>query len=80
MSTPKEIGVAEQMPGASGFTMVVFKSSDVPVGTKLYKTPQPLEDTPVAWVDEKAEVLKFGGWDRQPFAKSFKPVFYKANK
>jgi hypothetical protein len=31
---------------------------------------------PVAWVDEKAEVLVFGGWDKQPFAKSYRPVFY----
>ncbi|UEP31572.1 hypothetical protein [Burkholderia sp. B21-007] len=30
----------------------------------------------VAWVDEKSEVLVFGGWDKCPFAKSFKPVFY----
>lgn len=33
---------------------------------------------PVAWVDEKAEVLVFGGWDKQPFAKSWRPVFYAA--
>jgi hypothetical protein len=33
---------------------------------------------PVAWVDEKAEVLMFGGWDKRPFAKSYRPVFYAA--
>lgn len=34
------VGEASAMPGTSGFTMACFKASDVPVGTKLYTTPQ----------------------------------------
>lgn len=33
---PGPAGVAEAMPGTSGFTMAVFRAEDVPVGTKLY--------------------------------------------
>jgi hypothetical protein len=29
-------GKAEQMPGTSGFTMVVFRREDVPVGTEVF--------------------------------------------
>jgi hypothetical protein len=32
-------GVAVGMPGAFGFTMAVFKASDVPAGTELYAAP-----------------------------------------
>jgi hypothetical protein len=36
------MGVAGEMPGsAGGFTIGVFKASDVPVGTKLYTRPAP---------------------------------------
>jgi hypothetical protein len=31
------IGVATAMPGAEGFTMVVFKADDVPAGTWVYE-------------------------------------------
>lgn len=34
------VGVTGEMPGSNGgFSMAVFKSSDVPVGTPLYATP-----------------------------------------
>lgn len=34
---------------------------------------------PVAWVCEKAETLVFGGWDKRPFSKHYRPVFYGAS-
>ena len=34
------VGEAGSMPGTDGFTMVCFRASDVPVGTKLYTRPQ----------------------------------------
>lgn len=33
------VGVADNMPGTSGFTMAAFKAVDVPVGTKLFTSP-----------------------------------------
>lgn len=49
-------------------------------GGAWYRPAAPAQSgEPVAWVDEKAEVLVFGGWDKQPFAKSYRPVFYAAD-
>lgn len=36
------VGYASYMPGTTGFTMVVFESNKVPVGTKLYTSTQPI--------------------------------------
>lgn len=52
------VGEAGAMPGTAGFTIACFKAADVPVGTKLYVSPDPLakvslrhaEDDPNAWV------------------------------
>lgn len=33
---------------------------------------------PFAWVHEKAETFVIGGWDKQPFAKGFVPLFKRA--
>lgn len=42
------VGMAGTMPGTDGFTMALFKASDVPVGTELYTAPpaQPAERVP----------------------------------
>ena len=37
------VGVAEPMPGTSGFTLAVFPATTVPAGTKLYAAPQQAE-------------------------------------
>ena len=42
----REVGEASRMPGTDGFTMACFKAADVPVGTKLYATPQPSAEPP----------------------------------
>jgi hypothetical protein len=42
------IGQADPMPGASGFTMACFKTSDVPVGTKLYLAPSSTDSAQAA--------------------------------
>lgn len=47
------IGVAEAMPGTTGFTMGVFGARTVPVGTKLYAAQPPaapVETEPTAWI------------------------------
>lgn len=36
-ATTIKVGEAGSMPGTSGFTMAVFRSEDVPVGTVLYR-------------------------------------------
>ena len=36
-------GEAGAMPGTSGFTMACFHADAVPIGTKLYATPQPTQ-------------------------------------
>jgi hypothetical protein len=38
------VGQASNMPGTAGFTMVVFKSADIPAGTNLYTLPPMGED------------------------------------
>lgn len=46
------VGEAGEMPGSNGgFTMAVFKASDVPLGTKLYTRPA---DTDAAQMQEVA--------------------------
>lgn len=37
------IGEVGTMPGTSGFTMACFRAGEVPVGTKIYTTPQPAQ-------------------------------------
>lgn len=39
------IGEVGTMPGTSGFTMACFRADEVPVGTKIYTTPQPAQAT-----------------------------------
>ena len=42
--TAEAVGEAGEMPGSNGgFTMAVFKASDVPLGTKLYAAPPAAE-------------------------------------
>lgn len=41
------IGEVGTMPGTSGFTMACFRADEVPVGTKIYTTPQPAQAMPV---------------------------------
>lgn len=39
------VGITSEMPGSNGgFSMAVFASSDVPVGTPLYRDPAPVVD------------------------------------
>ena len=38
-----QVGRAMSLPGISGFTMACFHSDVVPLGTKLYTTPQPTQ-------------------------------------
>ena len=64
-------GVAGSMPGTDGFTMVVFKASDVPVGTQVYTTPQPAQTPQVASQDDERAaspnlslMQKLLGWNR----------------
>ena len=47
------IGEVGTMPGTSGFTMACFRADEVPVGTKLYTSPQPATGEPV--VDVRCE-------------------------
>jgi hypothetical protein len=60
-SAGEPVGAASNMPGTDGFTMVCFKASDVPVGTKLYANlPAQTAVEPVAWMLEKPK--ESGGW------------------
>jgi hypothetical protein len=47
------VGVAGSMPGTDGFTMAVFKASDVSIGTQLYTAPQPAQTPQVASQDDE---------------------------
>jgi len=39
------VGESGTMPGTDGFTMACFKATDVPIGTKLYASPQAVAPT-----------------------------------
>lgn len=40
----------------------------------------PAQGEPAAWMHEKAETFVIGGWDKQPFAKDFVPLFRETPK
>ena len=40
----EEVGEAGYMPATEGFTMVVFRASDVPPGTKVFIQTEKLKD------------------------------------
>jgi multidrug efflux pump subunit AcrA (membrane-fusion protein) len=42
-------GVVGYMPGAAGFTMATFLTTDAPPGTKVFTTPQPTPSAIEAW-------------------------------
>lgn len=59
------VGEAGSMPGTDGFTMLCFRAVDVPIGTKLYKMPTPVEptfdrDSTEAWMLRAQVSLKKG--------------------
>lgn len=51
------IGEVGTMPGTSGFTMACFRADEVPVGTKIYTTPQPTQATQVEVTDAEIDAL-----------------------
>ncbi|WP_457659545.1 hypothetical protein [Sinorhizobium medicae] len=72
------VGEAGEMPGSNGgFTMAVFKASDVPLGTKLYTRPADTDaaqsggETPVAF----ERLIERG----QAFANQVRHVTYRLN-
>lgn len=49
VAVAEAVGEAGEMPGSNGgFTMAVFKASDVPLGTKLYAAPPAAEAVRIA--------------------------------
>lgn len=68
------VGEAVPMPGSKGgFTMAVFKSVDVPVGTKLFARP-PAAGLDRATVERCVEVVKSEEWTGVPPAEM--PAYY----
>ena len=55
----EHVGKAMSLPGAVGFTMACFHSDLVPLGTKLYTTPQPTQAQAgaVPLTDEQIEAI-----------------------
>lgn len=44
---PEPVAEVSAMPGASGFTMAVFKSADMPIGAKVYAAPAAANGAPI---------------------------------
>lgn len=66
------VGEAGSMPGTSGFSMAVFKASDVPVGTNLYTHPQPVVPDDIAkdaeryrWLRDNWTTMRARSWADQ---------------
>jgi hypothetical protein len=79
------VGVAGSMPGTDGFTMAAFKASDVPIGTKIYATPQAECVPREGLTDEQVLKLAESAWvnnkdDEQKFYLDFARAIEKAAK